>query len=103
MNDHAGAPGLSSSWPLVMQKRGENRLLVGIPATGTIFSLFWFSAHDLTWAACLALAGMYLITGLGVSLGLHRCFSHGSFAANPIMASVLGCAGSMAFQGSILR
>jgi stearoyl-CoA desaturase (delta-9 desaturase) len=103
MNDRAHLPGLSSSWPFVLQKRVENTLLVGIPLTGTIFSLYWFSAHHLTWVACSVFAGMYLITGFGVGLGLHRYFSHGSFVANSVMASILGCAGSMAFQGSILR
>jgi stearoyl-CoA desaturase (delta-9 desaturase) len=43
-----------------------------------------------------------VVTGLGVTVGFHRCFTHRSFAAAPALRIVLAIAGSMSFQGSVI-
>jgi stearoyl-CoA desaturase (delta-9 desaturase) len=44
----------------------------------------------------------YLFSGLGIAMGFHRYFTHGSFKANRAFKILLGVAGSMAVEGPIL-
>nr|WP_042448375.1 acyl-CoA desaturase [Streptacidiphilus jiangxiensis] len=48
-------------------------------------------------------AALYVVTGLGVTVGLHRCLTHHSFTATPTLRVVLAMAGSMAFQGDVIN
>ncbi len=52
--------------------------------------------------AILAVA-FYAIAGHGVTIGLHRYFTHGSFKANRGLKIALGVAGSLAVQGPMIR
>ena len=62
--------------------------------------LFWGKA--VTALDLILCGGMYLITGLGLTVGFHRLFTHRSFkCASPVLA-FFGIAGSMAAQGPIL-
>ena len=54
------------------------------------------------WAAGLLLGMWFLVGGVGVSVGLHRHFSHRSFDAVPALRWVLGVLGSMAAQGPVV-
>src|SRR5262245_30706012 len=47
------------------------------------------------------LAGMFVLTILGITAGYHRLFSHRSFEAATPIRVLLGILGSMAAQGSI--
>ncbi len=49
----------------------------------------------------LALA-MYIVTGLGITAGFHRLFSHKAFTARRPLRIALAVAGSMAVQGSVI-
>ncbi|MBC9716497.1 acyl-CoA desaturase [Streptomyces sp. TRM66268-LWL] len=77
-------------------------LTVCIPAAGfaAAVAFAWTYGFSVTDGALLA--GMYLVTALGVEGGLHRFFSHKAFAAGPVVTTVWGIAGSMAAQGPIL-
>ncbi len=44
----------------------------------------------------------YLFTGLGVTIGYHRLFTHGSFQASRPLKIVLAVGGSMAMEGSLI-
>jgi stearoyl-CoA desaturase (delta-9 desaturase) len=46
---------------------------------------------------------MYLATGLGITVGYHRLFSHRSFDAPRPVAAVLAVLGSMAVEGPLLK
>ncbi len=46
-------------------------------------------------------AGMYLICGLGITIGFHRYFSHKSFECPRWVKWMLGITGSMACQGDL--
>src|SRR5581483_2064039 len=52
--------------------------------------------------AGLAVA-FYAVAGHGVTVGLHRYFTHGSFKANRALKIALGIAGSLAVQGPLIR
>jgi stearoyl-CoA desaturase (delta-9 desaturase) len=55
----------------------------------------------LSWIDIALVALMWAITGLGVTLGYHRYFTHGSFKANRSVKIALGLMGSLALEGSL--
>lgn len=64
-----------------------------------IISLWWFplSAVDV-WI----FMGMYVLGGIGISLGFHRHFTHNAFKTNQTMRVILAVLGSMAAQGPLV-
>lgn len=87
----------------VLRKRAENTLLIGVPLVGSVLAIIRVARGEATWIDLSAFVLFYTFVGIGVALGLHRYFSHRSFAAHPALAATLAAAGSMAFQGSIAR
>ena len=77
-------------------------LTVCVPAAGFVAALAWAFTYGFTPVDGLLLAGMYLVTALGVEGGLHRFFSHRAFSARPAVTAAWGVAGSMAAQGPIV-
>jgi stearoyl-CoA desaturase (delta-9 desaturase) len=49
------------------------------------------------------LLGFYVFTGLGITLGWHRYFSHKSFETSAPMKALLAISGSMAMQGPLTQ
>jgi stearoyl-CoA desaturase (Delta-9 desaturase) len=83
------------------------RVLVAV-FTGVPF-LALFAAIPLAWGWGLlgwtdvALAvPFYLVSGIGVTVGFHRCFTHGSFKANRPLRIGLALAGSLAIEGPVI-
>ena len=48
-------------------------------------------------------AGMYAISGHGITVGFHRLFTHGSFKAARALRVALAVAGSLAVEGPVIR
>jgi stearoyl-CoA desaturase (delta-9 desaturase) len=59
-------------------------------------------AELLHWRDIVVFAIVYLITGLGVTVGFHRLFTHRSFATTPWMRGIFAAAGSMAIEGPVI-
>jgi stearoyl-CoA desaturase (delta-9 desaturase) len=57
----------------------------------------------LSWADVIQAMVWYVLTCLGVTVGYHRYFTHGSFKTKRWMRIVLAVAGSLAVQGPILH
>jgi stearoyl-CoA desaturase (delta-9 desaturase) len=55
----------------------------------------------LSWVDIALALLFWLITGLGITLGYHRYFTHGSFKARRPVKIALAVMGSMALQGSL--
>lgn len=55
----------------------------------------------LSWVDILLAAVFYSVTALGITIGYHRYFTHGSFKASRGMKIFLALAGSMALEGSL--
>ncbi|MEN3299343.1 MAG: hypothetical protein V7633_1401, partial [Pseudonocardia sp.] len=56
----------------------------------------------LGWVDVGLFVGFYVVSGLGVTVGLHRYFTHGSFKASRPLRIALAVAGSMSLQGSVV-
>jgi stearoyl-CoA desaturase (delta-9 desaturase) len=57
----------------------------------------------LTWVDVALAAVFYVVTVLGVTVGFHRHFTHGSFKAVRPLRIALALAGSMAIQGPVVQ
>ncbi|HEY5031702.1 MAG TPA: fatty acid desaturase [Actinomycetes bacterium] len=88
---------------------GETALRVSVtlalvlgPVAGLVLAaiMLWgwaFSVTDLVLAVVL-----YVVTGLGVTLGFHRGLTHGSFKMARPLQLFLTVAGSMAYEGGVI-
>lgn len=72
------------------------------PIFGTVaaFALLPVLPFGVTEIALLV--GMWIVTGLGMSVGYHRLFTHRTFKASPAVEVALAVAGSMAGQGGVV-
>lgn len=68
-------------------------VLAALVAWGRLLSI-----HDIVLGAVL-----YVITGLGITLGFHRGATHGSFRSKRPLKVVMVVAGSMGFQGGVVE
>lgn len=73
-----------------------------LPPVGValLIAALWGSAVNATdlWIA----GGFYAFTGLGITVGYHRLFTHRAFKAVGPVRTALAIAGSMAVEGSVL-
>ena len=56
----------------------------------------------LNWSDFVVFALVYIPTGLGITVGFHRLFTHRSFKTGPAMRGVIGALGSAAIEGPII-
>jgi stearoyl-CoA desaturase (delta-9 desaturase) len=57
----------------------------------------------LTWTDVVVAGFFYLVSGLGITVGFHRYFTHGSFKASRWLRVALAVAGSFAVQGEVIQ
>ena len=86
-----------------LRLRVVNAAAVAIPFLGLVaaIALLWGVAFD--WVYLAILAGMYVLTSLGVTVGYHRYFTHRSFKTRRPVVATLAILGSMAVEGPVLR
>jgi len=78
-------------------------VVVLVPPAALIIAIVLLWGPGFGWTSLALLVGGYLLTGLGITVGYHRYFTHKSFDTNPVIKATLGILGSMSVQGSILR
>jgi len=74
--------------------------VVPVLALGLVGWQLW--AVALGWNDLAVLAIMYVVTGLGITVGFHRLFTHRSFQTTRPLRAALAIAGSMAIEGPIV-
>ncbi|WP_375491892.1 acyl-CoA desaturase [uncultured Jatrophihabitans sp.] len=57
----------------------------------------------LGWTDVILFVAFYIVSGLGITVGYHRLFTHKSFRANRPLRIGLAIAGSMAIEGPVIR
>ncbi|GAB3528830.1 acyl-CoA desaturase [Arthrobacter monumenti] len=75
-------------------------VLLPLAALVAAVPLAW--GWGLTWIDVALFLVFYVISGLGVTIGYHRYFTHGSFKANKGLRGALAVAGSLSVQGSVI-
>src|SRR4051795_8405320 len=83
-------------------ERNVNLIGVVVPFAGLLAALIlfwnqWVDATDLT-----LLLVLYLMTGLGVTVGYHRLLTHRSFRVDPWLERTFAGLGQLSVQGSVL-
>src|SRR4029450_12240 len=96
---------------------GPKPLTEGPQARGVLIALYAFvivpflavlAAVPVAWGGWLSWtdiaigAVFYVVSGLGITVGFHRYFTHGSFKAKRWLRITLALAGSLAIQGNII-
>jgi len=88
-----------TSWP----SRVVTLVAVIVPPLGLL------SAMGLLWGVALRpvdialLLVLYTLTGLGITAGFHRLFTHKSFETGPVLRATFAILGSLAMQGPLTQ
>ncbi len=84
----------------------RDRIATGIVTAAPILALglvVWQVWGDfLRWSDVIVFAIMYLATGLGITVGFHRYFTHRSFKTSKPMRATLAVLGSAAIEGPVI-
>jgi stearoyl-CoA desaturase (delta-9 desaturase) len=84
----------------------RDRIITGIVTAAPVLALgfvVWQVWGDfLRWSDAIVFAIMYLATGLGVTVGFHRLFTHRSFKTSRPVRAVFAVLGSAAIEGPII-
>ncbi len=90
--------------PVANERR--DRIITGIVTIAPVLSLFfvawqlWDSL--LGWRDILVFLLLYLLTGVGVTVGFHRLFTHRAFKTTPHVRAALAILGSAAIEGPVI-
>ena len=77
--------------------------IVGLPLLALVFAAWLAWGGALRWHDLVVLAITYTVTGLGISLGYHRLFTHRSFKTTRPVRVALAILGSAAVEGSVIE
>ena len=100
----ASAPGPDDIQPAAHETL--DRVLTGLITVGPILALgfvgwqMWDGLLHLSDLIVFAI--MYLLTGLGITVGFHRLFTHRSFKTSPALRGVFAVLGSAAIEGPVI-
>jgi stearoyl-CoA desaturase (delta-9 desaturase) len=111
MSDHhcpdaasAGQPGPNDIQPIANETR--DRVITGlvtlIPFVGLGLAAWQMWDGLLHLSDVVVFAVMYVLSGLGVTVGFHRLLTHRSFKTSPAMRGVLAVLGSAAIEGPVI-
>jgi stearoyl-CoA desaturase (delta-9 desaturase) len=74
--------------------------IVPVLALGLVAWQLW--AVALGWSDLVVLAIMYFFSGLGITVGFHRLFTHRSFKTTPFVRGWFAAWGSIAIEGPVI-
>jgi stearoyl-CoA desaturase (delta-9 desaturase) len=89
--------------PITLTTRILTLIIIFGPLLGTAVGMASLWGRGFSWAELGLLVGMYLATGLGITVGFHRLFAHRAFETYGSVQFVLAALGSMAVQAPLLR
>jgi stearoyl-CoA desaturase (delta-9 desaturase) len=78
-------------------------LAVIVPFLAVLGAVPFAWGWGVSWTDLVLAVVFYYISGLGVTIGYHRLFTHGSFRAKPWLRTALALSGSLAIEGPILQ
>ena len=100
----AAVPGVRPLPPKTARLQRRLTLVVTIlPFAGFVAAVWSLWGTGLTVLDASLFLAMYALSGLGVTVGFHRYFTHQGFEAGPKLRAALAIAGSLAVQGPVIR
>jgi stearoyl-CoA desaturase (Delta-9 desaturase) len=88
------------------KQRGEQIVLyafVIVPFLAFLAAVPVAWGWGLDWPVVALFVAFYVVSGLGITVGYHRLFTHGSFRGNRLLRIALAVAGSLAIEGPVIR
>jgi stearoyl-CoA desaturase (Delta-9 desaturase) len=79
-----------------------NLIGVPLPLVGLLAAIVLLWGRAIGPLELGLLAGLYLLTALGVTLGYHRMFTHRAFESSRVFRAIVAILGSMAVQGPVI-
>lgn len=89
--------------PIARGVRTAIGIFVFLPLLAVVLAIPVAWGGWLGWTDVALAAVFYLITAIGITVGYHRLFTHGSFKAPRAVRMALAIAGSMALEGSLTQ
>jgi stearoyl-CoA desaturase (delta-9 desaturase) len=77
--------------------------LCATPILGIILTIYFFKNTDKYLGQIILGIVFYIATGLSITAGYHRLFSHRTYKANPLLKLIYLLFGAAAFQNSALK
>jgi len=77
-------------------------VVFGAPPLALALVGWWTWGDMLRWHDLVVLAITYTLTGLGITVGYHRLFTHRSFKTGRVVRALLAVFGSMAVEGPVI-
>lgn len=84
----------------------ERRITIAavvIPFLGFIAAIVFLWGGLVHTRDLVIFAVMYFLTGMGITVGYHRLFTHRSFETTPAIRFIFGVLGSMSLQGAVIH
>jgi stearoyl-CoA desaturase (Delta-9 desaturase) len=78
-------------------------VFVVVPLLGLLAAVPFAWGWGLGWSDVLIGALLYVVSGLGITVGYHRYLTHSSFKARRPLRVALALAGSLAMQGPVIK
>lgn len=72
------------------------------PLLATVYAMYSLWSEWIGWTELSLFFALYLATGLGVTIGLHRLLTHRSFEVSTPLKAMFLILGSMAVQGRVI-
>ena len=88
------------------EKKYDLKLVIAlslIPFVGIFGTIWYIWNFGIVWQEPLLLVIFWIITGLGITIGYHRLFSHRSFKAHLFLEWILSISGAAALENSALK
>ncbi|KAB8145030.1 acyl-CoA desaturase [Chloroflexia bacterium SDU3-3] len=76
-------------------------VVIGViaPLLGTLYAIVELWNRLVTWNDIILMLVLYVLTGVGITVGYHRMLTHRSFEPHPVVKFLFLAFGSMAVQG----
>src|SRR6185436_287578 len=98
---HAQYPAIDINGKLTLASRVSALIFaIILPALATIIAIVLAFQGRVTWVDLSIFAAMYVLTGIGVTVGYHRLFTHRSFETYAPIRYLLALMGGMSAQGA---
>jgi len=77
--------------------------LISTPILAIAGVIWYFATQPFSWAPIVACVVLHIITGIGITAGYHRLFSHRNYKANQFATFVFAIIGAASWQNSAIE
>ncbi len=77
--------------------------LLSTPILAIAGVIWYFTTQPFSWAPIIACVLLHIVTGMGITAGYHRLFSHRTYKANRFVTFVFAIIGAASWQNSAIE